>query len=199
MKESPRQWRGAVKPLDIIPQSVKREMKNTGILRSIPGWFHLVRSLSNADSAFSVFEAAHAAAETALYVLPHPLDHSRIVVAVCKIMIQRREAVFLADRLHVGQLIAIERELIDGCPNRKRRIHRKARRDRSVCSNYYVLPGTAVPFCKTQFSIRSLDTKLGFRNGCFERQDKGRLDRRATTIGRSLPLRLVLGECADKR
>ena len=96
-------------------------MKNTAILRSNTRiGFRLVRSLSNADSAFSVFEAAHAATETALYVLPHPLDHSRIVAAVCKIMIQRREAVFLADRLHVGQLIAIERELISsfGAPLR---------------------------------------------------------------------------------
>jgi hypothetical protein len=31
-----------------------------------------------------------------LYVLPHPLDHARVVVAVGKIMAQRGEAVHLA-------------------------------------------------------------------------------------------------------
>ena len=62
-------------------------------------------------------------------------------------MIQRREAVFLADRLHVGQLIAIERELIDVAPiERDEYIGKHGATVPSA--RMYVLPGTAVPFCK---------------------------------------------------
>jgi len=56
----------------------------------------------------SVFEAANTAAEAALYVFPHPLDHAHVVVAVGKIMVQRGEAVLLAGLLHIIQLITVK-------------------------------------------------------------------------------------------
>jgi len=56
----------------------------------------------------SVFDAASTAAEAALYVLPHPPDQTRILVAVGKIMVQRGEAVLLAGLLHIIQLITVK-------------------------------------------------------------------------------------------
>ena len=89
------------------------------------GFFKL-RKASGCPLCGSNFEAANFAAESALCVLPNPFDHPRVVVAVRKIVIQGREAVFLAGFFHVGQLIVIQRELIDVAPIERGRIHREA-------------------------------------------------------------------------
>jgi hypothetical protein len=104
----------------------------------------------------SVFEAANTAAEAALYVLPHPLDHARFVVAVGKIMIQRGEAVLLAGLLHIIQLITVKREPIDVAPIKESGVHGKAWCHGSVRSDdHAIVPGTVIPFAEAASKCRS--------------------------------------------
>src|SRR5215469_4085643 len=56
----------------------------------------------NILSCFSlILEAAGAASESALRVLPHPFDYTRVVVAVREVVIEGREAVLLTSLLHI--------------------------------------------------------------------------------------------------
>ncbi len=104
----------------------------------------------------SVFEAANTAAEAALYVLPRPLDHARLVVAVGKIMVQRGEAVLLAGLLRIIQLITVKRELIDVAPIKGSGVHGTAWCHGSVRSDDHVIvPGTAIPFAGAASKCRS--------------------------------------------
>jgi hypothetical protein len=94
--------------------------------------------------------------EPALYVLPHPLDHSRVVVTVGKIVVQRGEAVLLSGLLHIIQLMAVKCELIDVAPIKGSGVHGKAWCHGSVRSDDHVIvPGTAIPFAEAASKCRS--------------------------------------------
>lgn len=111
----------------------------------------------------SVFKAANAALEPAFCVFPHPLDHSRVIVAISEIMVERGEAVLLASLLHSVQLVAVKCELVDIAPIVGRGIHREAGRHSTVrADDHVVLPGTAVPFAKAELSILTLHDPSSF-------------------------------------
>jgi hypothetical protein len=64
-----------------------------------------------------VFEALRPPLPAIRYqVLPHELDHARIVVAVCEIVIQRRKAMPLASLLHVLELSVFKLVMINISP-----------------------------------------------------------------------------------
>src|SRR6201997_1716673 len=112
----------------------------------------------------SIFKTADPAAEPAFYVFPHPLDHSRVVVAVSEIMVQRGEAVLLAGLLHSVQLITVKCELVDIAPIEGGGIHGEAWCHSTVgANNYVVLAGAAIPFAKAEISVLSLHDPSSFR------------------------------------
>ena len=71
----------------------------------------------------SVFEAARvliAPQAVGDQISPHPLDDPRIVVAVGKIVVQRRETVALASFLHRAQLLLVELRFFNISPIKAR-------------------------------------------------------------------------------
>ena len=96
----------------------------------------------------SVFKAADSAAEPAFYVLPHPLDYSRVVVAVGEITVQRGKAVLLAGLLHSVELVAVKCELVDIAPIVGGGIHGETWRNGSIRANEHVVLAGAEADCE---------------------------------------------------
>jgi hypothetical protein len=70
---------------------------------------------------------------------------------------------FLAGLFRIGQLIAIQRELIDAAPIERRRIHGETWGHGSIGpDDHVILPGTAVLFAEAQFSVLCLHNPRGF-------------------------------------
>ena len=68
---------------------------------------------------------------------------------------------FLAGLFRIGQLIAIQRELIDAIE--RLRIHGETWGHGSIGpDDHVILPGTAVLFAEAQFSVLSLHNPRGF-------------------------------------
>lgn len=104
----------------------------------------------------SVFEAARAIASQTVrdQIRPDPLYDPCIVVAVRKIVVQRRETVALASLLHGAQLLLVELGFINVSPIKAGGIHREARRNRAVgADNHVVLSRAAVPLRETQLPV----------------------------------------------
>ena len=70
--------------------------------------------------------------KASLRLCPQPLDHTRVVVTVAQIVIQRGETVLLTGLLHRLQLRLVELWRLDSAPVVSRRIHRKAWAQRAV-------------------------------------------------------------------
>src|SRR5581483_4007427 len=83
------------------------------------------------------------------HLLPNPLDDARVVIAIAEVVVEGREAMSLACGLHLLQLLLIKFWIVDVSPIETRGIHRKARRDRAVGANdYIVLSCPAIPIGK---------------------------------------------------
>ena len=80
-------------------------------------------------------------------LLEEVLDHTLIVVAPAKNVVQRGEAVSLAGLFLVIKLLGFEFMIADDAPVVARRVHGKARREGSVdADDHGVLSGAAVPW-----------------------------------------------------
>ena len=102
-----------------------------------------------------VFETPRSAFHLVLdQIRPHELDHASIVVAVCKIVVQGREAMLLASLLHARELTVFKFVMIDVSPIVGRSIHRKTRSHSSIGPNdHVILACAAVPLGEMKFAI----------------------------------------------
>src|ERR1700757_4846279 len=148
-------------------ESVRSDDEGTVEPKHSISWETAIRqSICYADLRIgvSIFKTADPAAEPAFYVFPHPLDHSRVVVAVSEIMVQRGEAVLLAGLLHSVQLVAVKCELVDIAPFAGGGIHGEAWGPGAAGANDpVVLASAAIPFAKAQISVLSLHHPSSFR------------------------------------
>src|SRR5215472_7598497 len=101
-----------------------------------------------------VLKTSRAALQAPADVLPQPLDHTGVVVAIPQIVIQSGEAVLLARLLHVAQLCRVELVTFDRAPVVGCGVHRKTRPDGAVGSDdHVVLAGPAIPLGKPQTAV----------------------------------------------
>jgi len=59
------------------------------------------RPLTSPRSLRLILEAASASLELVPRLLPEPFDHTRVVVAVAEVVVQRRKAMLLAGLFHM--------------------------------------------------------------------------------------------------
>lgn len=103
----------------------------------------------------SILKTARPSLETVGdHLFPDPLDDSRVVVAVAKVVIQSREAMALARVFHLLQLLGLELRRIDVSPIEARGIHGKTRSHRTIgADDDVILTRPAIPVREVQAAL----------------------------------------------